>query len=108
MVKKILFLLLLIPTLSLAADVPLKWMAANNATGYKIQISTDNGVTWDEGLDVGDVTQHTYVGVPETGLVLFRAVSYNESGQETERPEAGAWYNHLWVPPGTAGGLGVE
>ena len=106
--KKLLFLLLLVPSVAFSADVDLKWMVAANATGYKIQMSTDNGVTWDAGLDVGDVTQHLYLGVPETGVVLFRAVSYNATGQETIRPEAGAWYNFQWVPPGTAGGLGVE
>ena len=89
-----------------AADVNLKWEASVEATGYKIYKSLDNGVTWDAGIDVGNVTEYTVTGVEETGLVLFRVGAYNTSGEGVSY-WSGAWYNKLWMPPLSAQGLGV-
>ena len=108
MIRKapILFLLF-IPTICHATDVTLKWDAATGATGYKLYQSTDNGATWDAGVDVGNVTSYVYPNVPESGLVLFRVSAYNAT-DEAVRYEAGAWYNFLWKPPQATSGLGVQ
>jgi len=89
-----------------AADITLKWEASTDATGYKIYKSLDLGVTWDAGIDVGNVTTHVYTGVEETGIVLFRMGAYNSFG-EAIMYWAFAGYNHLWRPPLSAQGLGV-
>lgn len=90
-----------------AADVTLRWNAADGATGYILEMSTDNGTTWTNQTDVGNVTTYVWAGVPDTGMIFFRAVSYNASAQST-RYEAGAWYNGDWKPPGEPGGVGIE
>jgi len=90
-----------------AADVSLSWDPSDNATGYRIYTSTDGGQTWDSGVDVGDVTEYTYTGVPDSGLVLFRVSAYNSSA-EAIRYEAGAWYCAPWQPPNHPTGVGVE
>jgi len=92
--------------MAMAVDVNLKWAAAPNSTGYKIYKSLDNGATWDAGIDVGLVTEHIYLGVEETGLVLFRVGAYNAAGEAISY-WSGAFYNYLWMPPLTARGLGV-
>jgi len=92
--------------MAFAADITLKWEVSTDATGYKIYKSLDLGVTWDAGLDVGNVTTHIYTGVEETGLVLFRVSAYNASG-ETISTWSGCWYNKIWQPPLSAQGLGV-
>lgn len=92
---------------SFAADVGLSWDVANGATGYKIQMSIDNGLTWTAGVDVGNVTAYTLLGVSDTGLVFFRILSYNGSG-EALTSWAGAWYNGDWQPPAAGSGLGVQ
>jgi len=97
-------LMLIFAVNCLAADVLLKWDAAQYATGYKLYISADNGVTWDAGIDVGNVTQYTYLGVPDTGLQLFRVSAYNQYG-ETITAWAGSWFNGDWIPPTEALGL---
>lgn len=108
MMRALLFAFLLLSALpAAAADVSLSWDASADAAGYKIYVSADNGATWDAGTDVGNVTGHTYPGVPEDGLILFRVGAYNSQG-ETIRYEAGAWYNGAWTPPLAASGLGIQ
>lgn len=92
---------------SQAADVPVAWNASQGATGYKIQMSTDNGATWSAGVDVGNVTAYTLLGVPDSGLILFRGLAYNDVG-DAVNAWSGAWYNGDWKPPTTATGLGVQ
>lgn len=91
---------------ALAADVELKWQAAALATGYKIYQSTDTGATWDAGVDVGNVTEYTLTGVPDTGLVMWRLSAYNAYG-ETITSWQGGWYCGDWMPPQAAVGLSV-
>jgi len=108
--RKLLFLCLLCLAFlwsvksSFAADVLLKWEAAQFASGYKIYRSIDTGATWDAGTDVGDVLEYTYTGVPDSGLNMFRISVYNSYG-ETVTSWAGAWYNGDWSPPTNALGL---
>jgi len=90
----------------MAADVTLKWEASSDATGYMIYKSLDTGATWDAGVDVGNVTEYSYTGVEETGLVMFRVSAYNAFGEAISF-WSGAWYNKLWMPPLSAQGLGV-
>jgi F0F1-type ATP synthase membrane subunit a len=90
-----------------AADVPLAWDAATGATSYKLQMSLDQGVTWPQEKTVTTGTTYTWVGVPDTGLVLFRAISVNSQGVAM-RTEAGAWYNGTWRLPTAPGGLGAK
>jgi hypothetical protein len=89
-----------------AADVTLKWDAADGATGYILEMSTDNGTTWVNPIDVGNVTTYQVTGVPDSGMVLFRNTAYNTVGQ-TVRYEAGAWFNGDWKQPSQPG-LGVQ
>lgn len=90
-----------------AQDVTMEWDPSEGATGYKIYKSLDMGQTWNQPVDVGLVTTYTYNGVEETGLILFRVSAYN-AGCESIIFWAGAWYNHLWKPPVTAGCLGIN
>ena len=92
---------------ALAADVDFAWDSASGATGYMVQISTDQGQSWGEKRDAGAATSYTWADCPEDALVLFRAISYNAHG-EAIRTEAGAWYCHGWRPPATAPGLGID
>lgn len=91
----------------LAADVTLRWDAALDASSYKIQMSTDQGVTWAVERPVPTGTTFTWIGAPDTGLILFRAVSVNSVGIAI-RTEAGAWFNGAWKPPAIPGGLGAQ
>ena len=82
-----------------AAEVKLAW-DANSETdlaGYKVYMSTDQGATWTAGVDVGNITAHTYPDVPDTGLILFRVSAY-DANNETIRYEAGAWYCKDFLP----------
>lgn len=103
----IIFLLTLLYTPCLAVDLNLEWDPGEGAAGYKLYMSSDLGVTWSAPVDVGNVLTYTYSGVPDSGLILFRASSYNSSG-ESIRYEAGVWYNGSWKPPINPGGFGVK
>ena len=108
--KKILGILaglLLLTGTAMAADVELQWTSAALATGYKIYTSTDNGANWDAGLDVGNVTAYELIGVPDTGLVMWRISAYNTYG-ETITSWQGGWYCGDWMPPQAAIGLRVN
>lgn len=97
---------LLFTNIALAVDATLAWEVSEGSTGYKIYKSLDNGVTWDTGIDVGNVTNYLYTGIEETGLVLFRVSAYNTAG-DTINYWSGAWFNYLWLPPLSAQGLGI-
>jgi len=103
--KKFIFILILLCTTSIhAADVKLDWDVVPLATGYKIQMSTDLGVTWLASVDAKLVKPYVYTGVPEDKLVLFRISSYNV-GKESLNDYAGAWYDHrkkLAAPSGVS------
>jgi len=98
---------LVVGSLSFAADVTLTWDAVAGATGYKLYMSTDQGVSWDPGTDVGDVTTYAVAGVVEDRLVMWRASAYNASN-EAIRFEAGVWYDHRLKPVNPTGGLGIK
>ncbi|GAF73740.1 unnamed protein product [marine sediment metagenome] len=89
-----------------AVDATLNWEASSDSIGYKIFKSLDLGVTWDDGIDVGNVTTYLYTNIEETGLVIFRVSAYNTAG-ETVTYWSGAWFNYLWLPPLSAQGLGL-
>ncbi len=107
--KKILFtiLMLLIAVPAFPADVSLSWDAATGATSYKIQMSTDQGATWPTERAVPSGTTFVWTAAPDTGLLLFRAVSINAAGS-TIRTDAGVWFNGAWKLPAAAGKLGVQ
>lgn len=107
--KKILLAILAIVLFALpafGADVSLKWDSMEGATGYKLYMSTDQGATWQTPIDVGLVTEYVYTGVPDTGLILFRAAAYNEFG-ESIRTSSGVWFRGDWAPPLATTGLAV-
>lgn len=102
------------PAVSHAADVKVGWKASEGVSGYRVEISTDNGATWGGAKDTGPVApsqegdvSFTYTEVPETGLVLFGFTAYNDS-HVAIRTEAGVWYNHRWKPIPTPSVLGIE
>jgi hypothetical protein len=108
--KRIIILAILLCGLTTAcysADLPLAWDASANATGYKLQISTDMGATWGEVRDAGNSITFTWLGAPDTGLVLFRVSAYNTTG-EAWGTTKGAWYCGTWVVPPPAVGLGAK
>ena len=102
-----LFSVLLFSGVAVAADVSLIWDPAPGAASYKIQMSTDQGVTWPVERTVPTGTTYTWTGAPDTGLLLFRAVSVNAQGSAI-RTEAGVWYNGAWKLPAQPGGFGVK
>ena len=95
------------PISSRAASVNLSWDASPGATSYKIQMSTDLGVTWPVEKVVPTGTTFIWAEAPDTGLLLFRAISIGAQGQ-TIRTDAGVWYNGAWKPPSLSSGLGIQ
>ena len=108
--KKLLLLVVVafffMSSMAMAVDIEMEWDVSPGATGYKIYKSIDNGVTWDSGIDVGNIIEYTYLNVEETGLVIFRVSAYNDAG-ESVTYWAGAWYNHLWLPPAPTAALSI-
>jgi len=90
-----------------AADKTMSWSASAGADGYKIYKSEDLGVTWDAGIDVGNVTTYTYTNIIETDFVLFRISAYNGTA-EIVRYDDGIWYNGTFQPPAIPSGYGME
>jgi hypothetical protein len=97
-----------------AADCTFAWKASSGATGYYLEYSTDNGVTWVGKKTTGPLTpdsngevSYLYTGIPETGLVIVRVAATNATS-EAVRLESGAWYNHQWKPIGAPSGAGVR
>ena len=109
--KKIILLIIafcfIFTSVAAAANIALQWNESATATGYKIYQSTDMGLTWDAGLDVGNVTTHVVPGVPDSGLVLFKVGAYNSNG-ESIRLWSGAWHNGDWQIPADPGVTGIE
>ena len=98
---------LLIPVFCFAADITLKWDAVEGATSYKIQMSTDLGLTWVEERDAGSEITLIWTGAPDSGLVFFRAVACNNVA-DTIRTWSGAFYNGDWKAPDSPAGTGIE
>ena len=101
------------PTQAWAADCKFSWKSVAGASGYSLEYSPDQGVTWTGKKTTGALTpdsngdvSFTYTSVPETGLMLFRISATNASGSST-RTEYGAWYNHLWKPMDRPSGGGI-
>lgn len=102
------------------ADAQISWKASVGATGYILESTTDDGQTWNLIADVGNIVPtvytagtetlslcyYTWVGIPETGLVLIRVTAYNAYGQ-TINTSSGAWINRSWVSPPASTGVGV-
>lgn len=101
-----LFLFTALPVM--AADVTLQWDAQADATGFRIYRSVDAGITWTMAQEVGNVTETTLTGQPDTGIVLYRAAAYNGNGESIRR-NAGAWFwNDAPQPPSQPTGTGVN
>ncbi len=98
--------MVLLPMMAFAADIDLTWDASVGATGYKIYKSEDMGATWGAPIDVGNVIVYKYLGVIETKMIHFRISAYNATG-ESIRYWSGAWYNHLWKPINSGGGVSI-
>ena len=97
----------LFSTVAPGADVVHKWDTTINADGYRLYQSVDNGVTWVQvGLDTTETTM-VALGVPDSGLVLFRVSAFN-AVDETIREWSGSWYNGDWKPINSPGGAGIE
>ncbi len=100
---------------ALSADVNLSWNQAEGATGYKLQISTDGGITWTEvtGFSVTLFTEgnlnlaKTTITVPDDVLVLGRVASFN-SVATSWRYESGFFVNSAWKIPERPTGGGVQ
>ncbi len=99
-------LVLFYSSIALSASVKLHWDSTSNATGYKLQTSSDLGLTWGIPLDVGNVLEFPLI-VPDDILVLIRNTSYNTSG-EGIRTDVGIWFNSKWAIPNIPTGLGAQ
>jgi hypothetical protein len=100
------FFFFAIQTPANAVDVTLHWDPSTGATGYKIQKSIDQGVTWLPAIDVANVQTFTYLNVEENILVFFRVSAYNLAG-ESIRTWSGAWYDHRKKPVSPPPGAGI-
>jgi hypothetical protein len=98
---------LLPSSVAFAADVPLQWDSTPGATSYVLQMSTTQGTSWGSDKTVTTGTTYTWLAVPDTGLVLFRAIAVNSQGQAIQT-SSGAWYNGGWKLPAAPGGLGAK
>lgn len=90
-----------------AADVVLSFDPVDGATGYRIEMSQDLGITWGMSQDTVGMTTHTFTGAPEDSLLLFRVAAYNDV-QESVRTYSGAWYDHRLVPMDSPSGAGIQ
>ncbi len=88
------------------ADITLNWLAAMGATGYKVYMSTDLGVTWTTPIDVGNVITYVYKNVVEDKKVLFKLAAYNTQGDAIIN-WAGAWCDLRNRPPIFPSNLGI-
>ena len=88
------------------ADITLEFNGHPDATSYKIQMSTDNGITWEDNertiqadpnviIDIS----YTWMDAPNIGLLLFRVGSCNPIGCVFDTT-MGAWYCGDWTLPG--------
>lgn len=75
--------------LSYSADTTIDWDATAGATGYKVALSYDLGVTWTTPIDMKMVKPFTITGVPEDKLVLFKIAAYNANSE--------AWGNYRYA-----------
>lgn len=77
------------------------------ATSFKIEKSTDSGVTWSVAI-ASTTSPWTYTGLAaETGLVLFRVSGCNAVGC-TIRPNDGTWHNEAWALPLVPGAITAQ
>ena len=99
-------LILLYSTIAFSADLNLSWDTDPSAIGYKVQMSTDLGVTWTE---VADTTESPVLitGVPDSGLILFRVSAYNGVAEYIQFSK-GAWYNGDWEPLNPPAGIALK
>ncbi len=91
---------------ALAKDVGVEWNKAAGATSYKIEISTDLGITWAE---VAPFTHTEYtegskelckttIPVP-TGRIVMVRVGASNAFADTWNTEAGIYFNLKDPPP---------
>ncbi len=115
-----LLVFLVFSSVAKASDQVVEWQQSPGATGYKIEISVDEGVTWTE---ITNLTYETYsqttdagvikymafttITVPDNVLVLARVGAFNAVGTGW-RLEAGLFYNSAWKPPEASKGFGVN
>ena len=95
--KRLLFsaLIVLMATTVYAAEKTVEWDTVDGAAGYKITISIDSGATWAEVADVTAPAATATITIPDHGLVLIRASSYNNIGEATNTI-SGVWMNEDW------------
>ncbi len=90
-----------------ADTVTLRWDASIGATSYKLYTSVDQGVTWNAGIDVGNVTQYVLINVSGTVFVMFKVSALNGT-VESVTHWMGAWYDGRKRPPDYTVGLGAR
>lgn len=88
-------LLLLAVHITDAADKMVAWDPVPSASGYRISISTDNGNTWTQVADVPATETQATVTIPDSGITLIRASSYNNIGEAIGTTN-GVWFNPDW------------
>ncbi len=87
--------ILMLAVVAQGADKTVAWDAVAGVSGYRISISTDNGVTWTQVADVPAGTTEAVITVSDTGMTLIRASSYNNIG-EAVGTTTGVWFNPSW------------
>jgi hypothetical protein len=92
--KKLLFILLLIPSLVYGAQVSFEWDAnpvTEEIAGYKIYygIASRN---YTKNIDVGNVTTGIVKDLPVSTNYFFAATAYDKYGNESDYSNEVQWY----------------
>jgi hypothetical protein len=98
---------MLLISVAFSAELTLSWDADPQADEYRVYISLDNGVTWTLA-QASAIHPVVVTGIPDSGLVLMRAVSWSTVSGEITRPASGIWYNGDWNPPFVPANVEVE
>ncbi len=101
--------ILMMAVVAQGADKSIEWDAVPEAVSYRIEISTDVGVTWDQDFALFPASETSAtLTLPDNVLVMLRAVSINADGREAINYSSGCWFNSAWVLPPAVVGLGIS
>ena len=99
--------LVMLAAVAHSAEKTVAWDAVDTAVNYRLELSTDIGVTWTVLATVEAPATQAVLTVPDDTLCLMRAVAINAAGVEATNYTAGVFYHSGWVPPKPVAGLGI-
>ncbi|WP_284646252.1 fibronectin type III domain-containing protein [Paenibacillus silviterrae] len=67
--------------------VSLNWSSVSDTdtAGYKVYLSVDGGVTWESGINAGNVTSYNVTGLANGTLYSFAVTAYDTTGNESAK-----------------------